>query len=193
MERLRKNDKLDVDRKASPPPPVADYGWRDILMEEIGLSRTEHDILTDSRRSHCPACTGFPMARARRRRHRRTLQREAVHASRMGITYEDIVAVLETRFVNPNGDLIPKSERLRVSFTDLQTLNAINTPAADAAFDALLPKGANAPDSAEFGGDIKTWLKQPDNFERIMGIITLTDPTSRDDPGSFDPSGISLL
>jgi hypothetical protein len=64
---------------------------------------------------------------------------------RMGINYEDIVAVLETRFVNPNSDLIPKLERLRVSFTDLQTLKTNNTPAADAAFDALLPK-ANAPD-----------------------------------------------
>src|SRR5262249_30534676 len=40
MERLRKSD--DLERGANP------YGWRDILMEEIGFSRAEYDILTDS-------------------------------------------------------------------------------------------------------------------------------------------------
>src|SRR5207253_8994078 len=48
MERLRKSDTLDVDRNTNPPPPLTDYGWRDILMEELGLSRAEHEILTDS-------------------------------------------------------------------------------------------------------------------------------------------------
>src|SRR5262249_20793633 len=40
MERLRKADHLE--RGTDP------YGWRDILMETLGLSREEHEVLTDS-------------------------------------------------------------------------------------------------------------------------------------------------
>ena len=39
MERLRKND--DLERGANP------YAWRDILAEELGLSRDEYDLLTN--------------------------------------------------------------------------------------------------------------------------------------------------
>ena len=49
MERLRTTDDLERGTHA--------YGWRDILMEEIGLSRDEYAILTDS--APCPSggCT----------------------------------------------------------------------------------------------------------------------------------------
>ena len=46
MEALRKNDNLERLAPADPATPV-EYGWRDILMEELRLSRAEHKILTN--------------------------------------------------------------------------------------------------------------------------------------------------
>ena len=40
MERLRKSD--DLERGVNP------YGWRDILAEELDLSRDEYDLLTNN-------------------------------------------------------------------------------------------------------------------------------------------------
>ena len=48
-------------------------------------------------------------------------------------------------------------------------------------FDALLPHGRRRADPAEYGGDIKAWVKNDDNFARIMGLITLADPTGKAD------------
>ena len=55
MERLRKSD--DLERGANP------YGWRDILMEELGLSRDEYEILTDSTAVPLWRMYGFPNGR----------------------------------------------------------------------------------------------------------------------------------
>ena len=42
------------------------------------------------------------------------------------------------------------------------------------------------PDPKAYGGDIKAWVKQDANYDRIMGLITLTDPTGNLDPCNFD-------
>jgi len=183
MERLRKSDALDVDPATNPPP--TDYAWRDILIEELGLSRAEHEILTDSNAVPLWKMYGFAAG---------TTDAAAVDAlsnakkfaRRLEITYEDLVAILGARFVNPNSDLVPKLERLGVSFAALQKLKNTNTQAANDEFDKLLPAGAGAPDPAEYGGDIKAWVRQQENYDRIMKIITLTDPTASADPCSFD-------
>ncbi len=167
MEQLRKTD--DLERDANP------YGWRDILMEEIGLSRAEHQILTDSTAVPLWRMYGFPdgttndvviagLSNAKK------------FARRVGITYEDLVAILKTRFINPNSDLIPKLERLGVNFAMLAELETNDDLTTDAKFDTLLAALAVPPDPAEYGGDIKGWVKDDDNFDRIMGLITLAIP-----------------
>ncbi|MBI1744418.1 hypothetical protein HYR54_15315 [Candidatus Acetothermia bacterium] len=165
MERLRKTD--DLERGANP------YSWRDILMEEIGLSRAEYEILTDSTAVPLWRMYGFPNG---------TSDVDVIaglsnakqFARRVGITYEDLVSILKTRFINPNSDLIPKLERLGVPFFKIKALK--DGAISDAAFDALLPTGTLAPDPAEFGGDIKAWVKNDDNYARIMGLLTLAIP-----------------
>jgi hypothetical protein len=185
MERLRKSDVLEVDRTTNPPPPPTDYGWRDILMEEIGLSREEHEILTNTP-SPVPLWLGYGFASGTAEADvTAALSNAKQFARRVGITYEEIVAILRTQFINPNSDLIPKLERLGVPFAEIKKLKDANTPAADAAFIARLPTGARAPDPAEYGGDIITWLKNGANYARIMGLITLTDPTASPDPCTF--------
>ncbi|HKX27952.1 MAG TPA: neuraminidase-like domain-containing protein, partial [Blastocatellia bacterium] len=175
MERLRKGD--DLERGANP------YGWRDILMEELRLSRDEYEILADSNAVPLWRMYGFPngttdvaMIAA--------LSNAKQFTRRVEITYDEIIAILKTRFVNPNSYLIPKLERLGVPFATLKALKDGTITSAD--FDALLPQGAAAPDPAAYGGDIKAWVKNDANFSRIMGLIILADPTGSLDPCSFD-------
>lgn len=183
MERLRKTDALERGTDT--------YGWRDILNESVRISRAEHELLTNSGAVPLWRLYGFPNGTSDANviagiPNFVGLSNAKQYARRVGITYEELVSILRTRFVNPNSDLVPKLERLGVSFAALKKLKETNTPAADAEFDELLPKGAGAPDPAEYGGDIKDWVRNQDNFERIMGIITLTDPSGGDDPCSFD-------
>ena len=175
MERLRKSDVLDVDRTSSPPPPLADYGWRDILMEEVGLSRAEYEILTDSGAVPLWRMYGFPSGTLDANV-AADLSNAKQFARRLEISYEELVSLLKTRFINPNSDLIPKLERLGVSFAVLAELKTNNNAATDSKFDALLAALAVPPDPAEYGGDIKAWIKNQANYNRIMGLITLAIP-----------------
>ena len=135
MERLRTND--DVERGA-----IA-YAWRDILMEAAGFSREEYAVLTDASVG-LQALYGFPPATPDEVAE--TLSNAEAYCRRVGISYEDLVALLKAHFVNPNSDLIPRLERLGVSFSVLAALH--NGTITDAAFEALLPVGAAAPDPA---------------------------------------------
>jgi hypothetical protein len=178
MERLRKNENLE--RGTNP------YGWRDILMEYIGLSRPEYEILTNSNSVPLWRTYGFPSGMAESAIIA-TLSNAKRFTRRVGITYEEIVAIIKTRFVNPSSDLIPKLERLGVSFADLKAFK--EGTMNDAAFDKLLPTGAGAPDPKAYGGNIKAWVKNQANFDRIMGLITLTNVTDNEvayDFGDFE-------
>jgi hypothetical protein len=175
MERLRKNN--DLERGANL------YGWRDILMEAVSLSRDEYEILTDSTADPLWRLYGFPngtpdadvIA---------TLSNVKQFTVRVGITYDDIVALVQTRFINPNGDLLPKLKRLDVPFTTLKELK--DGTLLDADFAKLLPTGTQAPDPAMYGGDITGWVKDNANSARIMALITLTNPVGATNSCSFD-------
>ena len=175
MERLRKND--DLERGANP------YGWRDILAEEIDLSRDEYDLLTNGALTlkqiygFAPAKTDAQVADE--------LSNAKKFSRRAEISYQDVVSLLSARFINPNSDLIPKLSKLGVNIAMLVELKTKNDAPTDKKFDDLLPQGSAAPDPAEYGGDIKAWVKDPNNFNRIMALITLTDPTNAPDPCNF--------
>jgi hypothetical protein len=115
MERLRADDSVEA---AEP----SGYGWRDILIERLGLSRQEHRLLTDSTIAIAdlygfPAGTTEPQALA-------GLANVKAFARRVGIEYDDLIAVLETAFVNPDAFLIPRMKRLGVSFATLAKVKA---------------------------------------------------------------------
>jgi transcriptional regulator with XRE-family HTH domain len=174
LEQLRKSD--DVERGTNV------YGWRDILMEQLGLSREEYRLLTDSMLTlaNIYGFAGAPTDAATIL----ALSNAKQFARRIGVSYEELASILKTRFVNPNSDLIPKLARLGVPFKTLQDLQ--NGVITDAAFDSLLPQGAGAPDPAQFGGDIKAWVKNPANFARIMSIIVLAAPADSTGGCNFD-------
>ena len=167
MEQLRKTN--DLERNADP------YGWRDILMEEIGLSRTEYEILTDFTAMPLWRMYGFPNGTAKADVIA-GLSNAKQFARRASITYEDLDSVLKTLFTNLNSDLIPKLQRLGVNFAMLAELKTKNDAATDAKFDALLADLAIPPDPAVYGGDIKAWVKDNANYSSIMGLMTLAIP-----------------
>lgn len=177
---------LLVDNVLDPSDPSR-YGWRDILLEDAGISRPEYPILTDHTTVPLWRMYGFMPG---------TPENSAIEelsgvkrfSHRIGISYNDIVILLRTKFINPDCDLIPKLERLKVSFATLDAL--YNGTITDAEFNALLPTGAGAIDPREFNGTasdsnyaqvIRNWLKTRDSdnveyFTRISRIITLMDP-----------------
>ena len=172
MERLlRKRDILAVDRTTDPPPPLSEYGWADILTEEVGISRSEYEILTDSNAVPLWRMYGFPNDEVDVIA---ALSNAKQFARRVGIKYEELISILKIRFVNPHSGLIPKLERLGVTFTTLKALK--DGAITDAEFDALLPTGLSAPEPAAYGGDIKAWVKRDANYDRIMSLVTLTIP-----------------
>lgn len=175
MERLRVNDQLERGANA--------YGWRDVLMEELSLSRDEYEILTDGGANPLWRIYGFANGTSDANVIN-DLSNAKQFTRRLGITYEDVVEILKTRFVNPNSDLVPKLERLGVSFGAMQALK--NNTLSDADFDDMLPTGAGAPDPAEYDDDIKGWVRNQNNLDRIMAIITLVDPSADPDPCNFD-------
>lgn len=181
MEALRKDESLE---RVS----AADYGWRDIWMEVLGLSRTEHRLLTE--RWLTAGVTdvmltvkrlyGFDSATVDADV-RAVLDNAKSFCRRAEITYEQLVEILRTRFVNPNSHLIPKLERLGVPFATLKALK--DGAITDVEFDALVAPGL---DPAHYGGDIKAWVKDNDNYARIMSLLTLTNPADPEDVCIFD-------
>jgi hypothetical protein len=91
---------------------------------------------------------------------------------RMNISYEDLVTLLKTAFINPGIGLMPLFQKLQVSLADLQKF--YDGVISNAQMDAMIPAGTNP---ADYGGDIKQWLRN--NQQLIMGMITLTDVSAQ--------------
>lgn len=173
MEILRKDDNLErADENG--------YGWRDILLEDLWFSRPEYAVLTDSTRTlqdlfgYLPSTPEADVLSS--------LSNAKAFTRRVGITYEEIITILQTRFVNPSSALIPKLERLGVPVATLKTLK--ENPLTGQPWLDLLPQPL--PDASHYGGNIETWVKDEANFAKIMGLMTLTDPTNEGDVCSFD-------
>jgi peptidoglycan hydrolase-like protein with peptidoglycan-binding domain len=166
MEALRTGDAVE---RADP----ASYGWRDILMERLGLSREEYRLLTD-RTVTLAGLYGYPPG-TNDADVLAALTNMKAFTRRAGITYDELVELLGARFINPSADLIPRLERLGVDFATLKALKDGTIP--NAAFDALLPA---AIDAGQYDGDIKAWIRNDANYARIMGLITITNPSAND-------------
>ena len=171
MEALRKNDVLE---RATD----AEYGWRDILLEELKISRGEYELLSQSEPPGGPpdvmltvkklygyaAETGDAEVVAE-------ISNAKLLARRLGVSYQELIDVLKTRFLNPDAVLIPKAELLGVSLKQMQDFRSGTLSEAD--FDkALAPRL----DARYYGGDIKTWVRNDDNFNKLLGLITLAVP-----------------
>jgi len=165
------------------------FGWLDILIEQLGISRDEYRLFTD------PALQlgdlyGLPDATALTELQAMSLQDLS---RRLGVSYDDLSAIVATQFINPNAALLPRLQQLNAPFATLQALHDnLNTPQSIAAsFISALPAGL---DATQYGGSSPTdyqavvdWVTGPAVYPLIMDIITISDPS-----GSGDCSGASL-
>jgi hypothetical protein len=72
----------------------------------------------------------------------------------VGITYEQLVELLKTNFINPGFAIVPLFQKLKISLVDLQKFYVGTI--TNAQLDAIIPAGTLATD---YGGDIKQWLR----------------------------------
>ena len=165
MIALRANDQLN---NATMPSA---YGWSDILIEQLTLSRDEYRLFTDSSLDlgKLYGLTGTTALT--------TLQGKNLQdfSRRVGVSYADLSSILQTRFINPNAALIPKLQRLNVPFSTLQALQA-NPQAQAAGFIQNLPTGL---DLSQYGGDVVSWVVNL--FTTYTDLITFSNPSSNID------------
>jgi peptidoglycan hydrolase-like protein with peptidoglycan-binding domain len=173
MVALRANDQL-----VNSTSPTS-FGWSDILIERLTISRDENRLFTDSS-LQLGDLYGLPNASALA-----TLQQMSLQdfSRRLGVSYDDLSSIIQTQFINPNAILIPHLQRLNASFTTLQTLhdNLSTDPSLAATFISALPAGL---DATQYGGSNPTdyqavvnWVTDPKIHSRIMDIITISNPT----------------
>jgi hypothetical protein len=174
MERLRESDELE--RAGGIAHPA--YGWQDVLMERLQLSRPEHAVLTDS---------GIPLQElygedpvtVTEEGFVDRFSNAKMFARRLNLGYEELIEIISSQFINPHSHLIPKLEKLGVNFATLQGF--VDGTISQAEFEASLPDDL---DVASYGGEVKRWVR--DNETQIMGLIVLSDPTGSEDICSFD-------
>lgn len=165
-----------------------DEVWRDIWMETVGLSRAEHGLLTQS----VPAAGGGadPMATVRRLYGftaatsdddvRAALTNAKSFCRRTGISYEELAQLLRTEFVNPGAGLLARLRRLGLSLAELKQLK--EGPVGDAELADMLAPGVDP----EAFDDIRAALTDDDFYDRVMGLIVLTNPDDPEDVCNFD-------
>lgn len=170
MEKLRKHDGLDSD---------APYGWRDIYLEYLGMSREEYAILTETK--DVAVYYGEAAGTDLNALFSADNTYAKVFSRKVGITYKELVAIVKTQFINPGSHLIPKMERL---YMGLPTIIAfLNGGISNADFDNLLPEMTDELIENKYGGDVKQWLR--DNKAAINSLILLIVPTGSLDDCSF--------
>ncbi len=160
---------LRVDETLQSPPPADpnSYGWCDILAERLGFSRLEYRLLTDSTLT-LQQIYGYTSGTD-------VVAKMSVlqeFSRRTGVSYADVVSILQTVFVNPDSVLIPLLLDLAVSPETLQQLQTNAITATQ--FASLLPAGLDPTrygPSSETLEDVAAWVIA--NYARIMGLIVI--------------------
>ncbi|MEO8415425.1 MAG: neuraminidase-like domain-containing protein, partial [Ginsengibacter sp.] len=145
--------------------------------EALGLNNDEYKTLTDVTFKALPEYFGEPAGNS-------IAQLNAVMANgktftrRVDISYEDLVSMLTTNFINPGYSVVPLFEKLQISIADLDKF--YKGTLSDGDMDNLIPAEIVP---GNYGGDIKQWLRDRENV--IMGLITLTDMSAGETPCDF--------
>ena len=135
--------------------------------ETLKLNAAEYSILTDVEYRALPEYFG-EAANATIEDLNAAVAEGKTFCRRTEISYEDLIGLLKTQFINPGLVLVPRLEALQLSLEQLQSW--YDGALDDAGLEALLPTDIDATD---YDGDILQWLSG--NQVLIMGLITLTD------------------
>lgn len=169
MRELRLDDAIE-------PADDSSYGWRDILMERAQISRGEHRLLTDS---SIPLASlyGLPDGLS---------EAGAIDAlspardlsRRLSVSYKELVAVLRTRYLNPEVALIPGMERLGLTLAELVAVRDGTLTGAE--LDSHRPPQVSVAEIEEF---------VTDHLDAALGLILITEelpPGATHDPCSWE-------
>lgn len=163
MEGLRKSDAMEAGGEGA-------YGWRDILVERLGVDRGEYRLLTDG---SVPLADLYGEDGSSDTATVAVIGNARTFSRRLDLDYDEVVELTRTRFVNPQSWLLPRLERLGIS---METIEAHHDGAiTDGELDAMLPTGL---DTALYGGDPKQWLA--DHYDEIGSLVVLSDPDGND-------------
>ena len=169
MEALRMDERLERGSEA--------YGWRDIRIEELRLSRAEYHRLTDETLSP-RHLYGYPEAAGGEAKVPKELRNAKAYAQCVDISYDELMQLLTTQFVNPGSAFFLKFQRLGVSAGELKDFLANRI--SDETFEkALAPRI----DASEYGGDIKAWVRN--HMPAPSTLITLAGQAGADAVASF--------
>ncbi|PHN01148.1 neuraminidase-like domain-containing protein [Flavilitoribacter nigricans] len=189
MEALRKDEQME---------PSSGYGWRHIFSEQLNISPKEYHIFTNHKFEGDDSLRylyGLPANSVLID----TLANAKTFSRAVDISYEDLVAVLRTEFVNPGSRLIPKLEVLQAVFnkvmeenfalrqiyrnhTLLEVLHKIYTGTLNAdVTQSLFPPAYYNPSHFHEEGLWK-WLQENDTYSDIKSTIFLAPR----DPDNFD-------
>lgn len=135
--------------------------------ERLGLSDGEYSILTSTAFRDLPVYFGLPAATTIDALNDQVAEGKAFcRLSEIG--YEELVAILKTRFINPGVVVVPALERLQLPMVSIAGFYAGTLSAGDLA--AALPEGLVLDD---YGGDVPGWLTA--HRDLILTLIVLTD------------------
>jgi Neuraminidase-like domain/Salmonella virulence plasmid 28.1kDa A protein len=148
------------------------YGWHDILIERLGLSPAEYQLLTDSVTVNLQQLFGYPAATDVIT----TISVLQELSYRTGVSYDDIVALLSTRFINPAYPLIAPLQALDVTVTTLQQLHAGTITASQ--FTSMVTTANPNIDATAYGGTsptdtaaLATWVLA--NYTALMSLLVI--------------------
>lgn len=167
MEKLRVDERLDTGGGTDESP----YAWRDIYNEYLGISTEEYNVFTDSEAKCLPEYFGEAES-MNFSTFREKYTNAKTFVRRTDISYTDLIEILKTPFINPYSHLIPKLERLGVTFDDIRDFK--NGDMSEAALSSRIPDYHNL-DQSMYGGNVFDWLRNDDNYDKIMHLILLRD------------------
>ena len=193
MEKLRANDNIDTTGGAG-------YAWREIYNEYLGISQEEYEVLTDSgsETKKLPVYFGedekmafddFINETYLTIKDNGNFEYKIYHAKifsrKTGITYNELIELIKTHFINPNSHLIPKLEKLGLRFVEIEHVNYTfesgSLKVED--FNNSLPSSL---DISVYGGNVGQWII--DNYDKIMSLILLTVSEGAKTDCEFDKS-----
>lgn len=155
MLALRSTDNLAA--PAATPGDPNPYGWNDILIERLGISRPEFQLLTDGTLTLAQLYGTSTLS---------DLASLREYSRITGVSYSDLVTILETQFINPNSWLIPLLNALPVTYATITQLHANTITAAQ--FDA----DVSSVDPTPYGpAGIAAWVLA--NYDAISSLVVI--------------------
>jgi len=179
MEKLRVNEN-NLDVATTNPEP---YAWREIYNEFLGISPEEFKILTNSADKKLSVYFGEDQNMTYDE-FKNKLSNAKTFAQKTDITYVELIELVSTKFINPDSYLIPKLQKLAVTFADIQGF--IDGTITESDFDKKIPIDIKEKEqeTPQYGGNILQWVR--DNHEKIMNLIVLSFPVGEQINCTFD-------